>query len=212
MFFLILSCSIVYLFTINEICILYNTNLLCSNFTDNTDSKSRSREWLTEYQSLRNSKLQTCFTNLILEKVAERFDDFLEINEIRKSAYIVVRFDHCGLSAQTTLYNVRINSSLCQEIYRTNLLGLFFKNTDKFFTDDLTFCFRLCNTCQLVIISLLCIDANKVQVKLTVWSEYTLNLISLIFTKKTMIYKYTGKLLADCSGKKSCCNGRVNTT
>ena len=27
-----------------------------------------------------------------------------------------------------------------------------------------------------------------------------------------MIYKYTGKLLADCSGKKSCCNGRVNTT
>ena len=212
MFFLILSCSIVYLFTINEICILYDTYFLCGNFTDNTDSKSRSREWLTEYQSLRNSKLQTCFTNLILEKVAERFDDFFEINEIRKSAYIVVRFDHCGLSAQTTLYNVRINSSLCQEIYRTNLLGLFFKNTDKFFTDDLTFCFRLCNTCQLVIVSLLCIDADKVQVKLTVWSEYTLNLISLIFTKKTMIYKYTGKLLADCSGKKSCCNGRVNTT
>ena len=27
-----------------------------------------------------------------------------------------------------------------------------------------------------------------------------------------VIYKYTGKLLADCSGKKSCCNGRVNTT
>ena len=123
----------------------------------------------------------------------------------------MVRFDHCGLSAQTTLYNVRINSSLCQEIYCTNLLGLFFKNTDKFFTDDLTFCFRLCNTCQLVIVSLLCIDADKVQVKLTVWSEYTLNLISLILTKKTMVYKYTGKLLSDRSGKKSCCNGRINT-
>ena len=51
MFFLIVGCCFVDFFTINEICILYNANFLFGNFSDNTDSKSRSREWLTEYQS-----------------------------------------------------------------------------------------------------------------------------------------------------------------
>ena len=85
--------------------------------------------------------------------------------------------------------------------HSTDLLGLFFEDTDKFLTDDLTLRFRLCNTCKFVIISLLCIHADKVQVKLTIRSEYTFNLITFIFTKKAMIYKYAGKLLADRSGK-----------
>mgnify|MGYP000290836516 FL=1 len=121
-------------------------------------------------------------------------------------------FDHCGFSAETALYNVRINGSLCKEIYSTDLLGFLLEDTDKFLTDDLTLRFRLCNTSKLIVISLLCIDANKVQVKLTIRSEYTFNLITFILTKKTMIYKYTGKLLADCSGKKSCCYGGIYTT
>ena len=45
------------LFSVNCICILNDTNLLFGNFTDDTDTKSRSRKRLTEYQSLRNSKL-----------------------------------------------------------------------------------------------------------------------------------------------------------
>ena len=40
------------------------------------------------------SKLKTSLTNLIFEKVAEWLNDFLEINEIRKSSYIVVRLDY----------------------------------------------------------------------------------------------------------------------
>ena len=80
------------------------------------------------------------------------------------------------------------------------LLICFLHDTDKFFTDNLTFCFRLCNSCQFIIISLLCIDTDKVQIKLTIRSEYSFNFISFIFTQKTMIYKYACQLLSDCSG------------
>ena len=48
------------------------------DFADDTDTKSRSREWLTEYQLLRNAKLQTGFADLILEQIAEWLDDLLE--------------------------------------------------------------------------------------------------------------------------------------
>ena len=124
----------------------------------------------------------------------------------------MVRFDHCGFSTETALYNVRINSSLCKEIYGADLLGFFLEDADKFLTDNLTFRLGLCNTCKLVVISLLCVYTDKVQVKLTVRSEYAFNLITLIFTEKAMIYEYTGKLLADRSGKKSCCYRGIYTT
>ena len=212
MFFFVVGGCIVDFFTVDVVCILYDAYFFLGDFTDDTDSKSRAREWLTEYQSFRNSKFKASFTDLIFEQITKRLNDFFEINEIRKASYIVVGFDHCGFSAETALYNVRINGSLCKEIYSTDLLGFFLEDTDKFLTDDLTLRFRLCNTGKLVVISLLCVHADKVQVKLTIRSEYTFNLITFILTKKAMIYKYTGKLLADRSGKKSCCHGGIYTT
>ena len=212
MFFFVVGGCIVDFFTVDVVCILYDAYFFLGDFTDDTDSKSRAREWLTEYQSFRNSKLKAGFTDLIFEQVTKRLNDFFEINEIRKASYVVMGFDHCGFSAETALYNVRINGSLCKEIYSTDLLGFFLEDTDKFLTDDLTLRFRLCNTGKLVVISLLCVHADKVQVKLTIRSEYTFNLITFILTKKAMIYKYAGKLLTDRSGKKSCCHGGIYTT
>ena len=50
-------------------------------------------------------------------------------------------------------------------------------------------------------VSLLCAFSTK----------YILYLIALIFTKKTVIYKYAGKLFADCSGKQSCCHRGIDS-
>ena len=41
------------------------------------------------------SCFKTCFADFVLEQVAERLNDFFEINKIRKSSYVVMRFDHC---------------------------------------------------------------------------------------------------------------------
>ena len=122
-----------------------------------------------------------------------------------------MRLDHCGLSAKTTLYHIWIDGSLCKKINSTDLLSLFFKDTDKFLTNDLTLRFRLSNSRKFIIISLLCIHTDKIQVKLSIRTKYTLNLIALVFTKKAMIYKHTCQLLANSSGKKSCCYRRINT-
>ena len=122
-----------------------------------------------------------------------------------------MRLDHCWFSAKSAFYNVRINRSLCKEFYCTDLLCFFFKNTDKFFSDNFTLCFRFCNSGKLVVVSFLCIDTDKVQVKLTIRSKYCLNFIAFILTKKTVIYKYAGKLFADCSGKQSCCHRGINS-
>ena len=55
----------------------------------------------------------------------------------------MVRFDNGGFSADTALYNVRVDGSLYKEVYGTDFLCLFFEDTDKFFTDDFTFFLRL---------------------------------------------------------------------
>ena len=82
-------------FTIDEICILYDAYFFFGHFSDNTDTKSRSREWLTEYKLLRKSKFKTCLADFIFEEITKWFNDFFEINILRKSSYVVMRLDHC---------------------------------------------------------------------------------------------------------------------
>lgn len=129
----------IHFLTVNVIGILHDTNLLCSYLTDNTDTKSRSREWLTEDKFLRDAKLQTRFADFIFEEVAQRLDDFLEIHIIRETADVVVGLDHCGFSAKSGLYHIRVDGSLCQEIHGSDLLCLFLEDTDKFLSDNFTF-------------------------------------------------------------------------
>ena len=64
---------------VDGICILYDLDLLGGYFADDTDTQSGTGERLTEYQVLRDTKLQSYLTDLILEQVAQRLDDLLEI-------------------------------------------------------------------------------------------------------------------------------------
>ena len=57
------------LLTVDGVSILNNSYLLGSYFTDNSNSKTWTWEWLTEYQLFWNSKLQARFTDLVLEQV-----------------------------------------------------------------------------------------------------------------------------------------------
>ena len=135
------------LLAVDRVSFLYHLYFLRCYGADNTDSESRTRERLAVYELLRNSEFQTGLTDLVFEEVAERLNDLFEINIIRKSSDIVVGFDHCGFSAETTLYNVRINRSLYKEVNGTDLLCLFLEHTDELLTDDLSLSLRLLNAC-----------------------------------------------------------------
>ena len=86
-------------FTVNRICILHDADFFSGYLADDTNSKSRTREWLTEYEVFRNAEFETDFADLIFEKVTERLDDFFEINVIRETADVVVALDDSGFTA-----------------------------------------------------------------------------------------------------------------
>ena len=173
---------------------------------------SENFEYKAAKKFLRDAKLQTRFADFIFEEVAQRLDDFLEIHIIRETADVVVGLDHCGFSAKSGLYHIRVDGSLCQEIHGSDLLCLFLEDTDEFLSDNFTFFLRFCHTGKFSIITLLRVDTDKVQVKLSVRSEDLLNLVSFVLSEQTVIDEYASKLFSDCTGKKSCCNRRIHTS
>ena len=81
-------------FTPDGICILYHLYFFCGYIADDTDTEPRTREWLTEYQVIRNAKFQTGFSYFVFEQVTQRLDDFFEIYMLRQTTYVVMRFDY----------------------------------------------------------------------------------------------------------------------
>ena len=66
------SCNcFVHFVTVNVIGILDDADFFCIYLTDDTDSKTRTREWLTEYQFFRNAEFQSGFADFIFEEVTQ---------------------------------------------------------------------------------------------------------------------------------------------
>ena len=109
----------------------------------------------------------------------------------------MVGFDGCAFT-ETTFNDIGIDRSLYQEIYSTDFLCFIFKDTDKFFTDNLSLCFRFGYAGEFCIETILCVYTDEIQV---VWSfrpEYGFYFVAFIFTQKAMVYEYAVELLSDC--------------
>ena len=122
----------------------------------------------------------------------------------------MVGLDNSGFS-KTGLNYIRVNRTLYEVIYFANLLCFFLKYADELFADDLTLALRIGYTCQLVVETLLCIDTDEVQLVRTVRTKYCLYLVTLVFTKQTVIDEYAGQLVADRFRHQDACYGRVYT-
>ena len=119
------------LITEDEISVTQNVQFFLGNFTDNTDCKTRTWEWLTVYQIVRQTELSAQCANFVFEQQAQRLDDLFEVNIVRQTAYVVVGFDDSCITG-TGFYDVSIDGSLCEEVNFTDFLCFFFENTDKF--------------------------------------------------------------------------------
>ena len=109
----------------------------------------------------------------------------------------MVALDHCGFS-KSGFDDIRVNGSLNEEVYRTDLLCFFFKYTDKFFTDNLSLCFRFGYAGEFCIETILCVYTDEIQVVWSLRPEYGFYFVAFIFTQKAMVYEYAGELLSDC--------------
>ena len=132
----------------DEVSFAQNIQFFLGDVADNTDSKTRTREWLTVYQIIRQTELTAECANFVLEQQTQRLDDFLEVNIVRKAAHIVVRFDN-GRVAGTGFNNISVDCTLCKEVNLADLFGFFLEYADKLFADDLAFLFRLTYACLL---------------------------------------------------------------
>ena len=91
-----------------------------------------------------DAKLKAYLAYLVLEQHAQGLYDLFEIYYAGKAAYVVVGLDDSGL-AQAAFDHIRINSSLYQVVYSSNLFGFLFKYADEFLANDLALLLRLCD-------------------------------------------------------------------
>ena len=94
------SCTILYFF--------------CGYIANDTDTEPRTREWLTEYQVIRDAEFQTGFSYFIFEQVTQRLDDLFEIYMLRQTAYVVVGLDDSCI-AGTAFDHVRIDGACARK-------------------------------------------------------------------------------------------------
>ncbi len=66
-FLFVFCCRLVYFLPVDGIGILHDSDFIGTYFADDTDSKSRSWEWLTEYQMFWKSQFQSGFPHFVLE-------------------------------------------------------------------------------------------------------------------------------------------------
>ena len=196
-------------FAVDGVGVLNDTDFFGGDFTDDADAETRTREWLTEDEGFREAQFEAGFADLVFEEVAERFDDFFEVYVVREAAHVVVGFDNGGFSAEAAFNDVRVDGSLGEEVHGTDFFGFFFEDADKFFADDLTFLFRLCDACQFAVIAFLSVDADEVQVKVAFRTEYAFYFVAFVFAEKAVIHEYAGQLFTDGAGKEAGCHGGV---
>ena len=136
--------------------------------------------------------MKTNLADFILEEVTKGFDNFLEIDIVRQTSHIVVRFDGRRLSAQTGLYYIGINGPLHQIVHLADLLGLCLKDTDELLADDLALSLRFLDTSQFLIEAVLGVDADEIELVGALRSEDSLDLVSLILAQEPMVDEDTG--------------------
>ena len=87
----------------NEVCQAQSVQLVLRHLADDPDGKARTRERLAHDQILRQAQLPTKLTDLVLEQVAQRLDDFLKVNVVGQTADVVVALDRGRFAAKAGL-------------------------------------------------------------------------------------------------------------
>ena len=129
--------------------ILHDGDLFGGHFADDADAQTGAGERLAADQILGQTQLTASLTDFVLEQVAQRLHQLLEVHGVGQTADVVVALDDGGLTAQTALDDIGVDGALCEEIDLADLLCLFLKDADELLADDLALALRLGDTGQL---------------------------------------------------------------
>ena len=170
--------------------------------TNDSYAKSRTREWLSPYEFMRNAELFTDLTDFILEKITERFDNSVKCDILRHLNHVVVCLysSSAALAAGIALAafdTVRINSALCKESAFCFFTYLVPEYLVEFGTDYLSLLLRISYSLKFFKELLLTVYSYKIHIEKT--GKCFLNEVTLVLSHKSLIDKYAGELFADCT-------------
>ena len=112
------------LLAVDGVGVLHDADFLGGDFADDADAEARAREWLAEDEGFREAQFEAGFADLVFEEVAERLNDFFEVDVVREAAHVVVGFDDGGFSAEAALNYVRVDGSLGEDSPRHRFFWL----------------------------------------------------------------------------------------
>ena len=139
----------IYLFAHNSVCLAQNLKFIIGNVADNTHRKTRTREWLTVHDVVRQPQLTANRAHFIFKQCFERLNQ-IEMNTFREWNQIMVALN-LGRRLAARLNNIGIQRSLRKpfDAARTNrctdFVSLLKKDLPKLFANNATLLLRLGN-------------------------------------------------------------------
>ena len=167
-------------------------HLMGSNLTDYSNCQTGTRERMTAYEVLGNTKTTADGTDLILEEPLERLAE-LETHLLGQTAYVMMALD-CLTGYVEALNTVRIDGTLGEPLGIGYLGGLGIEHLNKVAAYDLTFLLRIGHTLQVLKELGRCIHTLDIQAQAHVVTHHV---GELVLTQQSVVYEYTGQVLTD---------------
>ena len=181
--------------------VLHDGDLLRRDIADDAHGEAGAGERLAGHQILRQAQLAASLADFVLEQVAQRLDNLLEVDIVGQAADVVVALDGGGLAAKAAFDHVGVDGALGQEVDRADLFGFLLKDADELFANDLALALRFGHTGQLVIEAAAGVHADEVDIKAAALAKDAADVLALVLAQQAVVHEHAGQLLADRLGQ-----------
>lgn len=189
-------------FPVDGVSVLDDFDFFRGDFADDPDAETGAGEGLAADEAFGNAKLAADFSDFVFEEETQGFHDFLEVHMIRQAANVVVGFDDGGF-AEPAFDDVGVDGALDEEIDLSDFFRFPFKDTDKFFADDLALSLGVGDALELGVEGFVGVYADEVQVVGAVRAKHRRHFVPFIFPQEAVIDENAGELAADGFGEEN---------
>ena len=147
------------------------------------------------YEPCIYAQRETDFSHFVLEEHTQRFH-YLQTHLFRQSAHIVMRFDYCcGAVHLGRFHNIRINGTLSEPFYISELMCFLLKYFHKVPAYDSAFCLRIGDSCKVGQEFIRSICNRHIQSHIAVGIH---NIANLVLAQQSRVHEYAVQAFAYC--------------
>ena len=169
---------------------------LAPDLAEDAHAEPRARERMPVHHLARETELHADLPDLVLEQLAQRFDE-LHAHRLGQSTDVVVGLDDVCLAGRRPrgLDDVRINRALREPLDAFEAMRLFVEDLDELAADNLALLFRVGHALERREESIRRIDSNDVDAQ--VLGERVHDLVALMMAQQAVVDEDADELVAD---------------